>query len=117
MVPQKWGIHRVQYCSIGNTQKSNSLLHITYPHSIGHGWVLEIETHRDLISAIYKLYGKPAQADRVVKLYMVFDALAFAKNTGDHSLLAKRVEEIFGILVSQELLRLSVEALSFGSII
>jgi len=47
---------------------------------------------------------------------MVFDALAFAKNTGDHSLLAKRVEETFGILVSQELLRLSVEALSLNQL-
>jgi hypothetical protein len=42
---------------------------------------------------------------------MVFDALAQAKNTGEHALLFERVEHFFGIPISQHLLRLSVEGL------
>jgi hypothetical protein len=47
---------------------------------------------------------------------MVFDALAQAKNTGDHALLAERIEHYFGIPVSQHLLRLSVEGLDLNQL-
>ena len=91
--------------------KRYSLLHNYLSTQRGHGWDLEIGRHPELISAIYKLFGKPAQSERVIKLYMVFDALAQAKNTGGHALLLERVEHYFGIPVSQHLLRLSVEGL------
>jgi hypothetical protein len=80
--------------------KRYSLLHNYLSTQRDHGWELEIDRHPALISAIYKLFGKPAQAERVVKLYMVFDSLAQAKDTGDYSLLCKRVEEFFGIPLS-----------------
>lgn len=95
----------------GSVWKRYSLLHNYLGTQRDHGWDLEIGRHPELISAIYKLYGKPAQSERVVKLYMVFDALAHAKDTGDHSLLLERVESFFGIPLSQNLPRLSVEGL------
>jgi len=101
---------------IGSVWKRYSLLHNYLCTQRDHGWDLEIGRHPELISAIYRLYGKPAQAERVVKLYMVFDALAQAKNTGDHSLLATRVESFFGIPVSLQLPRLSVEALDLNQL-
>jgi len=81
--------------------KRYSLLHnylVTQRH---HGWDLEIDRHPELISAIYKLFGKPAQAVRVVKLYMVFDQLAKAKDTGNYTALVERVEQFFGIPILQ----------------
>jgi hypothetical protein len=94
---------------LGSVWKRYSLLHNYLSTQLDHGWNLEIGRHPELVSAIYKLYGKPAQSQRVVKLYMVFDALAQAKNTGVHLLLAERVEEYFGIPISQQLERLSVQ--------
>jgi hypothetical protein len=47
---------------------------------------------------------------------MVFDSLAQAKDTGEHSLLATRVEEFFGIPLSQHLPRLSVEGLDLNQL-
>jgi hypothetical protein len=94
----------------GSVWKRYSLLHNYLSTQRDHGWNLEMGRHPELVSAIYKLYGKPAQHQRVVKLYMVFDALAQAKNTGAHLLLAQRIEEYFGIPVSQHLERLSVQA-------
>lgn len=101
---------------VGSVWKRYSLLHNYLCTQRDHGWDLEIGRHPELISAIYRLYGKPAQSERVVKLYMVFDALAQAKDTGDHSLLAERVESFFGIPVSQHLLRLSVEGLDLNQL-
>lgn len=102
---------------IGSVWKRYSLLHNYLSTQRDHGWDLEIGRHPELISAIYRLYGKPSQAERVVKLYMVFDALAQAKNTGDHSLLAGRVESFFGIPISLQLPRLSVEALDLNQLL
>jgi len=48
---------------------------------------------------------------------MVFDALAEAKSTGDHTLLGNRVEEIFGIPVSLQIPRLSVESLDLNQLV
>jgi hypothetical protein len=90
--------------------KRYSLLHNYLTTQLHHGWTLEISRHPELISAIYKLLGKPAQSERVVKLYMVFDALAKAKDTGVHSLLAEQVEAFFGIPVSQHLSGLSLSS-------
>lgn len=101
---------------IGSVWKRYSLLHNYLSTQRDHGWDLEIGRHPELISAIYKLHGKPAQAERVVKLYMVFDALAQAKATGVHTLLSQRVEEYFGIPVSSLLPRLSVEALDLDQL-
>jgi hypothetical protein len=101
---------------IGSVWKRYSLLHNYLCTQRDHGWDLEIGRHPELISAIYRLYGKPAQSERVIKLYMVFDALAQAKNTGEHALLAERVEHYFGIPVSQHLLRLSVEGLDLNQL-
>lgn len=86
--------------------KRYSLLHNYLGTQLDHGWVLEIDRHPALVSAIYKLFGKPSQAERVVKLYMVFDALAQAKKTGDYSILLSRIEQYFGLPVSQHLLSL-----------
>jgi hypothetical protein len=101
---------------ISSVWKRYSLLHNYLCTQRDHGWDLEIGRHPELVSAIYRLYGKPAQSERVVKLYMVFDALAQAKNTGDHALLAERIEHYFGIPISQHLLRLSVEGLDLNQL-
>jgi hypothetical protein len=101
---------------INSVWKRYSLLHNYLLTQLHHGWELEISRHPELISAIYKLFGKPQQSERVIKLYMVFDSLAQAKNTGDHSILLERVEEFFGIPVSQQLLRLSVEHSTLDSL-
>lgn len=50
-----------------------------------HGWNLSLDEHPDLIRAIYSIYGRPAQAERVIKLYMVFSSLALAKMSKDYS--------------------------------
>jgi hypothetical protein len=101
---------------INSVWKRYSLLHNYLCTQRDHGWDLEIGRHPELISAIYRLFGKPAQSERVVKLYMVFDALAQAKNTGEHSVLGTRIEEFFGISISQHLLRLSVEGLDLNQL-
>jgi len=101
---------------INSVWKRYSLLHNYLCTQRDHGWDLEIGRHPELISAIYRLFGKPAQSERVVKLYMVFDALAQAKNTGEHSTLGERIESFFGIPVSQHLLRLSVEELDLNQL-
>jgi hypothetical protein len=101
---------------ISSVWKRYSLLHNYLSTQRDHGWDLEIGRHPELVSAIYKLFGKPAQSVRVIKLYMVFDSLAQAKDTGEHSLLAMRVEEFFGIPLSQHLLRLSVEGLDLNQL-
>jgi len=65
--------------------KKYSLLHnylLTQQH---HGWCLPTSKHPDLVTTIYRIYGRPAQAERVVKLYMVFDSLQKCKMTGDYS--------------------------------
>jgi len=94
---------------ISSVWKRYSLLHNYLSTQRDHGWNLDISQHPELVSAIYKLYGKVEQSTRVVKLYMVFDALAQAKNTGDHSVLGERIEQYFGIPASQHLERLSAE--------
>lgn len=96
--------------------KRYSLLHNYLCTQRDHGWKLEIERHPELISAMYKLYGRPQQAERVIKLYMVFDALAQAKHTGDYSTLVKSVQEIFGVHVSQRAEAESVSALDMEAL-
>nr|UJQ92528.1 MAG: putative RNA-dependent RNA polymerase [Mitoviridae sp.] len=86
---------------IGSVWKRYSLLHNYLSTQLAHGWKLEIERHPELISSIYRLYGKPQQAERVIKLYMVFDALAQAKHTGDYQILVSRVEVFFGVHILQ----------------
>jgi len=93
---------------IESVWKRYSLLHNYLSTQLDHGWILEIDRHPELISAIYKLFNKPSQVERVIKLYMVFDALAQAKDTGDHSLILERIAEYFGIHALPQMLRLSV---------
>jgi hypothetical protein len=96
--------------------KRYSLLHNYLATQRDHGWDLEIGQHPELVRAIYKLFGKPTQVERVIKLYMVFDALAKAKDTGVHQDLLTRIEEYFGIPISQQLSRLSVESSTLESL-
>jgi len=101
---------------LGSVWKRYSLLHNYLITQRDHGWELEIDRHPALISSIYKLYGKPAQSERVVKLYMVFDALAQAKDTGDYSILVERIEQYFGIPVAQHLTALMGLSDSIGGV-
>jgi hypothetical protein len=97
---------------LSNVWKSYALLHNYLDTQRLHGWSLEIDRHPGLISAIYKLFGKPAQAERVVKLYMVFDSVAKAMSgEAPYSLLSERVEEYFGIQVSSLVSSLQGETL------
>jgi hypothetical protein len=86
--------------------KSYALLHNYLETQAGHGWMLSIDGHPELISAILRHYGKPAQSERIVKLYMVFDSVAKALKTGREScqfaLLADRLETWFGLQVSSK---------------
>nr|UJQ92506.1 MAG: putative RNA-dependent RNA polymerase [Mitoviridae sp.] len=47
-----------------------------------HGWRLPRDRHPELIRNIYRLKGKPQQAIRTIKLYMLFGALSDMKKTG-----------------------------------
>lgn len=87
---------------LGNVYKSYALLHNYLDTQRLHGWSLEIDRHPGLISSIYKLYGRPAQAERVVKLYMVFDSITKVLNGKEapYSLISERVESFFGIQAS-----------------
>lgn len=78
-----------------------------------HGWILPPNEHPDLIRAIYSVYGRPAQAERVTKLYMVFISLAKAKMVKDYSDLLTAVSEWFpGHLSSTQLQPYVAEDLS-----
>lgn len=69
-----------------------------------HGWSLSLDEHPDLIRAIYSVYGRPAQAERVIKLYMVFNSLAKAKMSKDYSELLTTISDWFpGHLSSEQL--------------
>jgi len=84
--------------------KKYSLLHnflLTQQH---HGWCLLTSKHPDLVTTIYRIYGRPAQAERVVKLYMVFDSLQKCKVTGDYSELLEVVAVWFPGHLSTSLL-------------
>lgn len=60
-----------------------------------HGWSLLPDEHPDLIRAIYSIFGRPAQAERVIKLYMVFNSLAYAKMVKEYSGLLTTISEYF----------------------
>jgi hypothetical protein len=47
-----------------------------------HGWDIADGWHPGLVKSIYRILGKPQQAERVVKLYMVFREIAKAKDSG-----------------------------------
>nr|UJQ92572.1 MAG: putative RNA-dependent RNA polymerase [Mitoviridae sp.] len=55
--------------------KSYALLHNFLDTQRLHGWCIEKDKHPGLITAICSLLGKPEQSVRIVKLYMVFDAI------------------------------------------
>jgi hypothetical protein len=84
--------------------KKYSLLHnylLTQQH---HGWCLPTSKHPDLVSTIYRIYGRPQHCERVIKLYMVFDSLQRCKVTGDYSELLETVAERFPGHLSASLL-------------
>jgi hypothetical protein len=69
-----------------------------------HGWSLLPSKHPDLVRAIYSIYGRPAQAERVIKLYMVFNSLAKAKMVKEYSGLLTTISEYFpGHLAASQL--------------
>lgn len=75
--------------------KKYSLLHnylLTQQH---HGWCLPTSKHPDLVSTIYRIYGRPQHCERVIKLYMVFDSLQKCKVTGDYAPLLETVATWF----------------------
>jgi len=85
---------------LGSVWERYSLLHNFLDTQRLHGWSLDIDRHPDLISALYKIYNKPAQAVRVIKLYKVFDSVAKAINTGDYQQLLIKVVDVLGIEAS-----------------
>jgi hypothetical protein len=84
---------------LGSVWERYSLLHNFLDTQRLHGWSLDIDKHPDLITALYRVYGKPAQAERVIKLYNVFDSVAKAINTGDYEQLLIRTALVLGIEV------------------
>lgn len=84
--------------------KKYSLLHNYLQTQQHHGWCLPTSKHPDLVSAIYQIYGRPQQCERVVKLYMVFDSLQKCKVTGDYSELLCCVADWFPGHLSSSLL-------------
>jgi hypothetical protein len=84
---------------LGQVWERYSLLHNFLDTQRLHGWSLDSDKHPDLITALYTLYGKPAQAERVIKLYNVFDSVAKAINTGDYEQLLIRTALVLGIEV------------------
>jgi hypothetical protein len=84
--------------------KKYSLLHNYLQTQQHHGWCLPTSKHPDLVSTIYKIYGRSQHSERVVKLYMVFDSLQQCKATGDYSLLLETVAEWFPGHISTSLL-------------
>jgi len=82
--------------------KRYSLLHNYLETQQHHGWKLETDKHPDLVRAIYGIYGRPAQAERALKLYMVFDSLAKAKMSKDYSIVFTTLVEWFPGHLSSE---------------
>jgi len=80
--------------------KRYSLLRTFLENQRLHGWCLTIDKHPGLIRAIYKLFGKPAEAERAIKLYIVFDELANAKDTGVYTELLSKFCCNFGVPTS-----------------
>nr|UJQ92476.1 MAG: putative RNA-dependent RNA polymerase [Mitoviridae sp.] len=60
-----------------------------------HGWSLLPDRHPDLVRAIYSIYGRPEQSERVIKLYMVFCSLAKAKMSKEYSELLTTISKYF----------------------
>jgi hypothetical protein len=94
---------------LGNVWKRYSLLHNYLATQQDHGWNLTLDQHPGLVSDIYRFYGKSEQGARAVKLYMLFDSVAYAKHTGDHSRIISVLTEFFGMPSEQLTLRLSGE--------
>lgn len=96
---KRWFVSGVEFTgfSVGgllSVWKSYALLHNYLETQRLHGWCLEIDRLPGLISAIYRILGKPQQAVRVCKLYMVFDSLANAMKTGQgYDTLEERTEQ------------------------
>jgi hypothetical protein len=84
--------------------KKYSLLHNYLETQQHHGWCLPTCKHPDLVSTIYRIYGRPQHCDRVIKLYMVFHSLQKCKVTEDYGPLLETVATWFPGHLSASLL-------------
>lgn len=75
--------------------KRYSLLHNFLQTQQHHGWNICRDRVPELISSIYREFGRPTQVERVIKLYMVFDSLANAKIRKDYSEIAIAISKWF----------------------
>jgi hypothetical protein len=83
--------------------KAYALLHNYLTTQALHGWLLDISRHPELIAAIYSVLGRPQHAERVIKLYMVFDAIpdkGILHGSGAYKLLSERILQHFGEALS-----------------
>jgi len=57
------------------------LLHNFLETQANHGWELSFDRHPELVRRIWRIYDKPSQCERFIKLYSVFNALTEVKKT------------------------------------
>lgn len=57
------------------------LLHNFLETQANHGWNLSFDRHPELIRRVWKLFDRPSQGNRIIKLYSVFNALTEVKRT------------------------------------
>jgi hypothetical protein len=84
------------------TWKKYSLLHEFLRNQATHGWNLPISEHPDLIRATFSFFKRPAQAERIIKLYMVYHYIGnfISKVTDETSIPCDRINAGHSLRVS-----------------
>lgn len=84
------------------TWKKYSLLHEFLRNQATHGWNLPISEHPDLIRATFSFFKRPAQAERIIKLYMVYHYIGnfISKVTDESSISCDRINAGHSLRVS-----------------
>jgi hypothetical protein len=89
------------------TWKKYPLLHNFLETQANHGWELSFDRHPELVRGIYKIFNRPSQGERVIKLYSVFDALTEIKRTKKFS---SRLSQVMSDYFGSPELELTVSA-------
>jgi hypothetical protein len=84
------------------TWKKYSLLHEFLRNQATHGWSLPISVHPDLIRATFSFFKRPAHAERIIKLYMVYHYIGnfISKVTDENSISCDRINAGHSLRVS-----------------
>jgi len=82
-----------------------------------HAWSVSEDRHPGLITSMLTLMGKPSQASRTLKLYMVFKVLVETKQTGVFTgIIYNMISEYFGLPNLDLASRITLEEQSFRKV-